>query len=186
MKFFYDCEFIDDGRTIDLVSIGIVREDGEHYYAVSSEFDREKLWANKWLLDNVWPHLPRKGLNYGVMCASEHPYSVLDMDHPDVKDRAQIRQDVETFVCAGSEPVELWAWYADYDHVVLSQLFGKMIDLPRRMPMFTNDIKQEHVRLGSPDLPDQVDGEHNALADARHDKVMFDFLAELESSRNTP
>ena len=28
MKFFYDTEFIEDGHTIDLVSIGIVREDG--------------------------------------------------------------------------------------------------------------------------------------------------------------
>ncbi|RZL78642.1 MAG: hypothetical protein EOP32_21370 [Rhodococcus sp. (in: high G+C Gram-positive bacteria)] len=28
MRYFYDCEFIEDGRTIDLVSIGVVAEDG--------------------------------------------------------------------------------------------------------------------------------------------------------------
>ena len=39
MRYFYDCEFIEDGRTIDLVSIGVVAEDGREYYAVSTEFD---------------------------------------------------------------------------------------------------------------------------------------------------
>ena len=37
--YFYDCEFIEDGRTIDLVSIGVVDEDGREFYAVSTEFD---------------------------------------------------------------------------------------------------------------------------------------------------
>lgn len=35
MKFFYDTEFIEDGKTIDLISIGIVAEDGLEYYAVN-------------------------------------------------------------------------------------------------------------------------------------------------------
>ncbi len=39
MKFFLDTEFIEDGRTIDLVSIGVVAEDGREFYAVSTEFD---------------------------------------------------------------------------------------------------------------------------------------------------
>ncbi len=38
-RYFYDCEFIEDGRTIDLVSIGVVAEDGREFYAVSTEFD---------------------------------------------------------------------------------------------------------------------------------------------------
>ena len=42
MRFFYDCEFIEDGTTIDLVSIGVVGEDGREFYAVSTEFDPER------------------------------------------------------------------------------------------------------------------------------------------------
>ena len=42
MRFFYDCEFIEDGTTIDLVSIGVVGEDGREFYAVSTGFDPEK------------------------------------------------------------------------------------------------------------------------------------------------
>jgi hypothetical protein len=42
-----------------------------------------------------------------------------------------------------------------------------MIDLPDGVPMWTNDIQQEAVRLGIA-LPEQAQGQHNALADARH------------------
>ena len=38
-RYFYDCEFIEDGRVIDLVSIGVVDEYGREFYAVSTEFD---------------------------------------------------------------------------------------------------------------------------------------------------
>ena len=38
-RYFYDCEFIEDGRTIELVSIGVVAQDGREFYAVSTEFD---------------------------------------------------------------------------------------------------------------------------------------------------
>jgi hypothetical protein len=42
--------------------------------------------------------------------------------------------------------------------------------------MWTNDLKQEHLRLGEPLLPEQDGGLHNALADARHIKVMAEHL----------
>src|SRR3954452_23658432 len=37
-RYFYDTEFIEDGTTIDLVSIGVVDETGREFYAVSTEF----------------------------------------------------------------------------------------------------------------------------------------------------
>jgi uncharacterized protein YjfI (DUF2170 family) len=40
VKYFYDTEFIDNGRIIDLISIGVVAEDGREYYAISTEFNR--------------------------------------------------------------------------------------------------------------------------------------------------
>jgi hypothetical protein len=55
MKYFYDCEFIEDGKTIDLISIGVVREDGAELYLESNEFDPDK--ASDWVRQNVFPHL---------------------------------------------------------------------------------------------------------------------------------
>src|SRR5207248_159706 len=55
-RYFYDCEFIEDGRTVDLVSIGVVDEHGREFYAVSTEFDGSR--AVPWVRRNVLDKLP--------------------------------------------------------------------------------------------------------------------------------
>lgn len=182
-RYWYDTEFVEDGQTIDLVSIGIVAEDGRELYLVSGEFDESKLKANPWLVENVWPSLPRKQHAPGLMCRCVHGH--LDRDHPDVRTRAQIARAVGDFLVppgitfAAGETAELWADYGAYDHVALAQLFGRMIDLPEGVPMWTNDLRQELRRLGNPPMPEQAAGHHNALADARHLKAMHDHLTTL-------
>lgn len=197
MRFWYDTEFLEDGKTIDLISIGIVAEDGRTYYAVSDEFRRDsrawwKRWFNRkgslenrvrrnaWLMENVVPSLPRL---HGD--ARNHaPQSWLfDYHAREVKPPRQIAAEVRGFLLLDGGP-ELWADYGAYDHVVLCQLWGRMIDLPSGMPMFTRDIQQEAARLGFTwdQLPQQDEGLHNALADARHCRVKFDFLAQAANA----
>lgn len=142
MKFWFDTEFYEDGKTIELISIGVVSEDGREYYAETLDaYDLSG--KSTWLTDNVRPHL--KG---GFA----------------TKKRGTIAGDIRAFV--GNGP-EFWAYYADYDWVALCQLYGRMIDLPRGWPMFCRDVKQLAVDLGNPPLPKQETGEHDALADAR-------------------
>ncbi len=83
------------------------------------------------------------------------------------------------FILATPDP-QLWAWYGAYDHVVYAQLFGRMIDLPDGLPRFTCDLKQEAERLGNPRVPEQETGQHDALEDARHNRVIAQFLADHE------
>ncbi|MBE4783944.1 3'-5' exoribonuclease [Streptomyces caniscabiei] len=178
MRIFYDTEFIDDGTTIDLVSIGMVREDGAELYAVSSQFNVLKLQANPWLVENVWSSLPSYK-HPGTMrchCGPGH----LDTSSPDVRSRAQIANLVADFILDTPDP-QLWAYYSAYDHVALAQLWGPMINLPRGIPMQSDDIVTEAKRLGlrPNDLPQQPDGLHNALADARHNLVRARFLDEI-------
>src|SRR5690606_20734780 len=59
LRYFYDSEFIEDGSTIDLISIGVVCEDGREYYAVSTEFDASR--AGPWVRKHVLPKLPPAG-----------------------------------------------------------------------------------------------------------------------------
>ena len=65
VRYFYDTEFIEDGVTIELVSIGIVAEDGREYYAVSTEFRADR--ANRWVRDKALgvAHRVREGLRAG-------------------------------------------------------------------------------------------------------------------------
>lgn len=179
-QFFYDTEFLEDGRTIELISIGIVSSDGREYYAVSEDTTHGKLnrriRKNEWLMANVVPSLPQPAGDWN----NHMPRNWLFNYHGhEVKPRHRIADEVREFLLADDKP-ELWADYGAYDHVALCQLWGRMIDLPDGIPMFTNDIQQEALRLGVAwdELPKQAEGNHNALADARHNKVRFDFLSD--------
>ncbi len=160
MRYWYDTEFIDDGFTIDLISIGIVVEDGREYYAQSAEF-LEYGKPNAWVQEHVIPHLDNRWT-----------------------ERATIRDEILLFMAPDiyGKPA-LWGYYSAYDHVAFCQLFGTMMDLPKGFPMYTRDIKQWCDALGNPPLPEQGKGEHNALADARWNKVAWEFLADKEKIR---
>jgi hypothetical protein len=152
-RIWFDTEFIEDGTTIDLISIGMVRSDGATYYAETDQWIPGK--ASQWVKDNVIVHLK------GGDC---------------IKPRDVIAREIVEF--AGEKP-EFWAYYADYDWVALCQLFGTMMQLPDGWPMFCRDIKQWAVDLGNPKLPEQTSTEHHALADALWNKETWDFLALL-------
>jgi hypothetical protein len=170
-----DWEFLEDGETIAPISVALVREDGREYYAVFADMPLKRIMAHDWLRANVVPSLPI--VRHDDIRPLRRPW--LDCAHPDVKPGDIIRDEIRRFI-TDTPNVELWGWYSAYDHVALAQLFGPMVNLPTGIPMWTNDVRQEHVRLGEPQLPEQGSGVHNALADARHIKVMAEFLADYE------
>jgi hypothetical protein len=45
--------------------------------------------------------------------------------------------------------------------------------------MWTNDIKTIALQKGNPRVPSQIDRPHHALADARHDKLIHEFLEKI-------
>ncbi|MEH0542995.1 3'-5' exoribonuclease [Streptomyces sp. B21-105] len=183
----YDLEFLEDGRTIEVISIGMVCDDGREYYAVNSEAPWEKIRENDWLIRNVLPSLPITGRTsldgYLAIPANSYPKSSMslvgaDLTDARVKPHWVIANEVRDFLQATPD-VELWANYGAYDHVALAQLWGPMVRLPEGVPMFTHDIQQERTRLGihEDDLPKQEGGEHNALADARHNQTVRRWLS---------
>lgn len=152
MRYFYDTEFIEDGTTIELISIGIVAEDGREYYAVSTDFDASR--ANPWVRENVLEKLPNP-------------------QRPEWKPRQTIREEVFAFLTATDSKPELWAWVGAYDHVVLAQLWGDMAKLPKEMPRYTRELRQYWDMAGRPTLPPAPQGNHDALVDARHNLLKF-------------
>jgi hypothetical protein len=156
VRYFYDTEFIDNGRIIDLISIGVVSEDGREFYAVSTEFDPES--AGRWVRTHVLPKLPP-------------PASKL------WRSRREIREGLEDFLgIDGDEPIELWAWVGAYDHVALCQLWGPMTALPPQIPRFTRELRQMWEDHGCPRMPPRPPDTHDALVDARHNRRRFELM----------
>ncbi|MEO7196727.1 MAG: polyadenylate-specific 3'-exoribonuclease AS [Pseudonocardiaceae bacterium] len=164
MRFFYDCEFIEDGVTIELISIGVVDERGREYYAVSTEFDPER--AGEWVRAQVLPKLP----------------SPADRAW---RSRAAIRDTVLEFFTAPGTRVELWAWFAAYDHVALAQLWGPMPALPRALPRFTRDLRQRWEDAGKPALPPPPSDAHDAVADARYNLTRWRAIERHRMARES-
>lgn len=181
MKIFYDTEFLENGSTIELISIGLVTEDGREYYAVNSDASWERIREYEWLCEHVVPSLPLRGKVGSPLADSKAHFFIIDHRDPRVRPRWVIANEVREFILAVPDP-QLWAWYAAYDHVALCQLWGPMAHLPKGIPMWTGDLKQEAMRLGNPEMPKQGEGKHNALADARHNRVMGEFLDSIASA----
>lgn len=183
MKYFLDTEFFERPGSIDLISIGLVDETGREYYAENLHFDW--LWLSRladqgsetprWLMANVHPHL----------LAAGRPQA-LQQDRSVLKSPKAIKEELLDFVNEGgsmtdSNGPEFWGYYADYDWVVFCWLFGRMIDLPRAWPKYCRDLKQvvdEQRLIYGRDfvLPEQEGTDHNALDDARHHRVICDYL----------
>lgn len=174
MRFHYDWEFKEDGTTIEPISMGMVDDNDRSLYmiyrpAVRAFHEREYFGGmdqtDLWLRDNVFNHINEESLDiFGFDTKQEMATTVYD------------------FICDGlsyGEQPELWGYFAAYDHVCLSQLFGRMIDLPPPMPMYTNELMTLGRRANGGrgmqkpvrpiDLP-----EHNSLMDAKYQKLIFE------------
>lgn len=174
-RYFFDTEFIEDGKTIELISIGMVCDDGREFYAENQLADLSK--ANVWVFENVLPHLWSRQAD-----KSEYNRWSRDGGTGGLMWPYKIASELLRFVIEGNSKPEFWAYYADYDWVALCQLFGTMMDLPDGWPMFCMDIKQEAVRFGDPQLPEQSTTDHHALADAKWNYEAWLFLREYTQS----
>lgn len=146
-RWFFDTEFLDDGRSTELISIALVPEDPAlpEYYAESSEFDWSREAVSGWLRAHVEPHLTGA-----------------------VRSRQMIADEVRGCLLSGNLKPEIWGYFPAYDWVVVCQLYGPMVALPEPFPHRPNDLAQLLSERGLPKkmFPD-APTTHNALDDAR-------------------
>lgn len=174
MKYFLDTEFLEGfnkplfGKRrhfIDLISIGLVCEDGREYYSISKDaplkaiFEMEDIFVKEKVIRPLfeqyvkddwdrWKYMP------GYMGLDEKftLSNVKKMFKRKGKTSTQIACELRDFLFEGyiefdnkkvkwNKP-EIYAYYADYDWVLFCSLFGRMIDLPMGMPMYCKDLKQ--------------------------------------------
>lgn len=190
MKYFIDTEFIEGffksafstkkRHYVDLISIGIVCEDGRRYSAINSEYKYDD--ADDWVKKNVITPL-----YISTVHGDARNHNTVDGFHlwfgKPVKTIAQ--ELLEFFGCSYEDGnwyapngIEIYGYFADYDWVVFCSLFGRMIDLPKGFPMYCRDLKQMMDERGlskewkQENCPDPV-GEHDALVDALWNYTLY-------------
>jgi hypothetical protein len=187
MKYFIDTEFIEGfhkplfGKKrhfIDLISIGIVAEDGRTYYAISKEFKAKD--ADQWVKDNVISKLPRRMVSF-YDSPTEKANSLLWKSNKQIAEEIclfvyptisyQFRKNGQEFLSRAKEygwiapQPEFYGYYADYDWVLFCSLFGRMIDLPKGFPMYCRDLKQSLDSQSLSAIAMQTMGENHSLED---------------------
>lgn len=158
MYYVIDTEFLDRGRQfpVQLISLGVVSQDGRTYYAVDSEFNWKN--ATPWLKENVKPNLA-------------HPHT----GKIPLKNVKEIREDLNAFLAQDDSPV-FFGYFADWDWLLFCHIWGGMLKTPTKFPHLCMDIEQERRSFGFPKgiYPTQVSTEHNALNDALWSKDCLD------------
>lgn len=181
MRYFLDTEFVEQPNTIELISIGLVAEDGRELYMVHSEANLEN--ASEWVKKNVLTGMPQYNESYNDLRGlRDEAYVELTI--------ADIREKI-LFFCGQknnvAEKCSFYGYYSAYDWVIFCWIFGKMIDLPDKFPMFCIDLKQmmEERLLNSEwkerNVPNDA-GEHHALADARWNLKLYKEIREHDNA----
>lgn len=177
MKYYIDTEFVEGAQkksflgfrygetkpTIDLISIGVVCEDGRTYYAVSSDFNLEEAWyrvQNTTHSDEPLTYWHRENILlpiYQEYVSGDNrnriPFTLQGMKQVIKlygKPNAVIAEEVKSFVYDPYGPtsvlmdenpnIEFYGYYCAYDWVVYCQLFGIMMNLPKFFPYYCKDL----------------------------------------------
>lgn len=175
-RLFFDCEFIDCGHHIELLSIGIVRDDGQTYYAEPAEadFTQASPWVKQHVMRSMLRCQPGEDINPAEWEATVTP-------------RAQIAAEIESFAGPGPR----WYAYVDhYDWICLSQLYGPLVDRPAHWPWGSINLATLAEQVGiDPEDPEEMmpgevelaaehglilpEGAHHALAGAWWDQLLW-------------
>lgn len=184
MNIFYDTEFLEDGKTIDLISIGLVREDGKELYLLNKDMNTENAFADDWVRENVLKGIFKEMDDLFLDEHDGHP--PFEFNEPEFwwlldkygSTRKEIKEEILKFV--GKNPI-FYGFCVSYDHVVLCQLWGKMIDIPKGWRYYTRDIRQTIDELNFDTSKIHNLDEHNALSDAKNCFAIWKELKKIKS-----
>lgn len=191
MRLYYDTEFSGLHQNTTFISLGIVAENGDYFYAEFNDYGREQL--NDWLRENVISNLFFKKeveerklvfpksmkINKWIMCGNT----------------SQIVERLKEWLLQYDD-VEMWSDCMFYDYVLFNQLFGGSLNSP--VPYIHFDIcTVMKIKNIDPDINREKYGQayliednyfsnvgkeikHNALWDAYIIQACYKKLGEIK------
>lgn len=178
-RVYFDTEFTGLQKGTELISIGLVDEDGNTFYAELNDYDKDMI--TPWLQENVVDNLLYNNTDVLVKVDKGWPQK---LSHFRMKDD---REAVGKSLCEWFkrfDKVEIWSDCLAYDWVLFNDLFGTAFDIPSNVYYIPFDICTAFKMRGiDPDISREafadnkdLDGKHNALHDALVIKACYDKL----------
>lgn len=161
MKVFFDTEFTGLHQNTTLISIGLVTEKGDSFYAELTDYDQTQI--DEWLQKNV----------------------IANLFIPDEQEKQKINhfkgnsvyiKEKLTSWLSQYDSVEMWSDCLAYDWVLFNQIFGHAFNIPKNVYYIPFDIcTLMKIKGVDPDISREEfvglnryigDKKHNALYDA--------------------
>jgi len=174
MKIFFDTEFTGLHQNTTLISIGLITEANQTFYAEFTDYNNSQV--DNWIKDNVISNLKFN---------KRQPHSTVDQI--EIKGNAAIVKSELTTWLNGFRFVELWSDCLAYDWVLFNQLWGHAFNIPKNVSYIPFDIcTLFKIKNVDPDIDREkfvgvIENEkHNALWDAKIIKACYNKLIEQE------
>lgn len=188
MKVWFDTEFTGLHKNTTLISIGLVNEYGETFYAEFTDYDKNQ--CDDWIKENVINNLLFKDM---VSDKWAETFMVDQNQHTRVKGNKDfVRYNLELWLTRYNEEVQLISDVSHYDMVLFIDIWGGAFDIPDNVCASCHDINQDIARFYDitesrafdisreeiiKDSGYEVDGEkHNSLYDAKVIRAIYNKL----------
>lgn len=177
MKVFFDSEFTGLKKDSDLISIGLVSENGEGLYIEFNDYRTELV--DEWIMENVISNLLHKNLNQLDDICENAIYLKGDR-----KTATSLILNWFNTISSKDEQIEIWSDCLSYDWVLFNDLFGGALSIPEKIYYIPFDICTLFKLKGiDPDINREnfvgiknTENKHNALHDAMVIKMCYDKL----------
>lgn len=177
MKVFFDTEFTGLHQNTTLISIGLISDTGETFYAELDDYDKSQV--NKWLQENVIDNLMLQDESALSLIEKYDDYKLARV----VGNSSLVSARLQEWL-AQWDTVEMWSDCLSYDWVLFNQLWGHAFDIPKNVYYIPFDICTLFKASGiDPDISREeyagldADGQkHNALWDAMVIKACYEKL----------
>lgn len=199
-KLFFDMEFTGLHQKTTPISIGIVAETGETFYAEFTDYDKSQV--DDWIQSNIIDKLSLT--NYITKAVSGHEIYPLDKNtYSNALEMALAKKEMGVFECIGKtemvkdrlekwlfqfESITIWGDCLAYDWVLFCQIFGGAFSIPKNIYYIPFDLCTLFTEnCVDPDIEREVfaygvkndTSKHNSLFDAI---VIRDCYNKLKSS----
>ena len=176
-RIFFYTEFTGLHQLTTLISIGLISEGNNTFYAEFTDYDKSQV--DDWILKNVIENL-------------QLDHFEVEVDYDPSSKAVKMKGDTKAVVQAlkhwlsSFEKIEMWSDCLAYDWVLFNQLFGHALKIPQNIYYIPFDICTLFKMRGvNPDINRElfaaVEGgqKHNALFDAEVIKLCYDRLCAM-------